>query len=76
MDEISSNAARQRSEAWAKTELAAMKPADPRCLRRLHQVVAAQHRQPGASIPQANDQWAEAKAAYRLGESEAFSVLD
>lgn len=50
-----------------------MKPADPRCVRRLHQVLAGQHRSPGASIPQACESWAEVKGAYRLIKSEVFS---
>ena len=67
---------RKRSEAWAKEELAGIKPADPRQVRRLHQVLTMQRSSPGASIPQAGERWAEVKSAYRLADSEAFTAQD
>ncbi len=67
---------KRRSEAWATEQLADIKPADPRALRRLHAVMAGQHRSPGASIPEAMEGWAPTKAAYRLAQSGTFTDQD
>lgn len=75
-NEAKKQRSRKRSEAWAKEELTGIKPADPRQVRRLHQVLAMQHSSPGASIPQAGERWAEVKGAYRLADSEAFTDRD
>ncbi len=73
MESKSKKEERNRSEAWAKEELAGIKQGDPRSVRRLHRVVAGQHRSPGASIPQALGKWSEVKGAYRLAQSGAFT---
>ena len=56
---------------WVENEFRTLDLGDPRRVRRLKQIAADLHAQPGASIPRASGDWAGAKAAYRLLDNEA-----
>ena len=56
---------------WVEEEFKTLDLGDPRRVRRLKEIAADLHAQPGASLPRACGDWAGTKAAYRLFENEA-----
>ena len=57
-------------DSWIESELGSVKLGDVRRNRRLLKVAQGMWRSPQASVQGASNGWAEAKAAYRLWESE------
>ena len=56
-------------QSWAKEELKNAKLPDKRLNKRLIKIVENLSKQPHASVPQANGDWANTKATYNFWQS-------
>ena len=63
-------------QSWAKEELKNVNLPDKRLNKRLIKIVENLSKQPHASVPQANGDWANTKATYNFWQSSRFECED